>query len=148
MDGPAVSVLSDVIHNSFCLWFVKCFEEEKRKRFFEGCVLWSWDGMRGIQASKRRCKATADFIQHTMPFMPPLRECNLVFCISALDQVLINFTTKLLTVSPCAPEPGVWGCGGAWRGTRRARTTGLWPPPLSPARDKGGHRPCKHFLFV
>jgi hypothetical protein len=41
----------------------------------------------------------------------------------------------------------VWGCGGAWRGTRRAQTIrGLAAP--APRRIKSGQPECKHFLLV
>jgi hypothetical protein len=45
-----------------------------------------------------------------------------------------KFSLTHLTVRTSAPAPGVWGCGGAWRGIRRARTMGMASHRFSPRR--------------
>lgn len=91
------------------------------------------------------CKATADQLHITMPFMPLLKlaicfQCDAPknflrwICISAHEEVLMNFATKHKTVSTERARAGVRGCGGSLRGTRRARTMGIGRPPLSPRK--------------
>lgn len=90
------------------------------------------------------CKATADQIHITMPFMPLLKLAICFQCdapknfIRTMHSAHLDNRWTSINVNSCEyharPSQACGGCGGAWRGTRRARTTGLWPPPYSPRK--------------
>ena len=59
-----------------------------------------------------------------------------------------TFLQRISLWVPSVPTAGVWEVRGSQAWTRHARTTGHGRLLIPPAKYKGGHRPCKHFLFV